>query len=173
MFLNNNIFNLSIKYQTMRDDEWLDQRFEQLWQLFFPDVEKKNVYIRWKGKWKNKFGHIENTKDGQIEIAINKLFKDFRVPEDVIKLTIAHEIVHYSHGFHSHLPKLYKHPHKGGVVDKDLKKRGFTYMIAKEKSWIKREWEDIYRELMPHKFTSQKVQENRTKQKSILNFFKS
>ena len=106
----------------MRDDTWLEQRFDQIWTLFFPDVEKKNVSIRWKGKWKNKFGHITTTKDKKSEIVINKLFKDLQVPEDVIKLTIAHEIVHYSHGFHSHLPRLHKHPHKGGVVEKDLKK---------------------------------------------------
>ena len=78
----------------MRDDAWLQLRFNQIWSLFFPEVEKKNVYICWKGKWKNKFGHIKDAKNGLTEIAINTLFKDLRVPEDMIKLTIAHEIVH-------------------------------------------------------------------------------
>jgi hypothetical protein len=135
----------------MRDDEWLEQRFDQLWSLFFPDIEKRNISIRWKGKWKNKFGHITTTKDKKREIVINKLFKDLQVPEDVIKLTIAHEIVHYSHGFHSHLPRLHKHPHLGGIVEKDLKKRGFSYMLKKEKEWQKNEWFNLYKELMPHK----------------------
>lgn len=135
----------------MRDDQWLEQRFDQIWTLFFPDVEKKNVSIRWKGNWKNKFGHIATTKNKKSEIAINKLFKNLQVPEDVIKLTIAHEIVHYSHGFHSHLPRLHKHPHKGGIVEKDLKKRGFSYMLKKEKEWQKNEWFKLFKELMPHK----------------------
>ena len=36
----------------MRNQEWLELRFDQIWQLFFPDIEKKNISIRWKGKWK-------------------------------------------------------------------------------------------------------------------------
>ena len=153
----------------MRDDEWLEQRFDQLWSLFFPDVEKKNISIRWKGKWKNKFGHITTNKDKKREIAINKLFKNLQVPEDVIKLTIAHEIVHYSHGFHSHLPRLHKHPHLGGIVEKDLKKRGFSYMLKKEKEWQKNEWFNLYKELMPHKV------QTRTRiiqQKKVFNIFR-
>ena len=150
----------------MRDEEWLNQRFEQIWQLFFPDVEKKNVYIRWKGNWKNKFGHITKTKKGQTEIAINKIFKNLQVPEDVIKLTIAHEIVHYSHGFYSHLPKLHKYPHQGGIVEKELKKRGFTYMLKKEKQWQRNEWYKLYKELNPKKPI------RKTQQKTLKPFFK-
>jgi len=155
----------------MRDDTWLTERFDQIWELFFADVEKKDVHIRWKGKWKNKFGHITR-KNNRSEIVINKLFQNLQVPEDVIKLTIAHEIVHYAHGFHSHLPKLYKHPHKGGVVDKELKKRGFSYMLKKEKDWQKNEWGKIYKELMPHKI-QQKTIIQRPKQRSLFSFFRS
>ncbi len=156
----------------MRDDIWLQQRFDQIWELFFPDVEKKDVHIRWKGSWKNKFGHITR-KNSKAEIVINKLFRDYAVPEDVIKLTIAHEIVHYYHGFHSHLPRQFKHPHKGGIVNKELKKRGFSYMIEKEKKWQKADWPKIYKELMPQKMKSpisQVTQE--PKQRTIFNFFK-
>ena len=148
----------------MRDDAWLQNRFDQIWTLFFPEVEKKNVSIRWKGKWKNKFGHIKDTKKGT-EIAINTLFKDLRVPEDMIKLTIAHEIVHYSHGFHSHLPKLFKHPHQGNVVDKVLIEKGFRYAIKKEKVWFKKEWQELFKELCPDK-----VQRRRSR-RGLFRFF--
>lgn len=130
----------------MRDDSWLESRFNSIWQLFFPDIEKKNVSIRWKGRWKNKFGHIKKTNKGT-EIAINILFKDIRVPEDIVKLTIAHEMVHYMHGFHSHLPKQFKNPHKGGIVNKELIKRGFGYALKNEKEWFKNEWPIIFKEL--------------------------
>lgn len=130
----------------MRDQEWLEIRFNQLWTLFFSDIEKKNVHIIWKGSWKNKFGHIKKTSKGT-EIAINRLFQDQRVPEDIIKLTIAHEIVHYMHGFHSHLPKTHKHPHAHGVVDKELISRGFRYALTREKYWIKNNWINVYNEL--------------------------
>jgi hypothetical protein len=134
----------------MRDDQWLKSRFDVIWSVFFPDIEKKDVSIRWKGKWKNKFGHISR-KNSHSEIVINSLFKDLRVPEDIIKLTIAHEIVHFMHGFHSHLPKQFKHPHKGGIVDKELIKRGFRYALKNEKQWIKNEWMKLYKELQPKK----------------------
>ncbi|MDO8556781.1 MAG: hypothetical protein Q7R96_06445 [Nanoarchaeota archaeon] len=136
----------------MRDDLWLQERFDQIWGLFFPDVEKRDISIRWKGRWKNKFGHISKSKQtNKTEIVVNKLFKDFRVPEEVVKLTIAHEIVHYAHGFHSHLPKLYAHPHKGGVVNKELKKRGFGYALKFERQWIKSDWWKLYQELYGQK----------------------
>ncbi len=144
--------NVDEQETTPRNKEWLEERFNQIWSLFFPDVEKKDVFIRWKGKWKNKFGHITKRK-GRTEIVINALFQDLRVPEDIIKLTIAHEIVHYMHGFHSHLPRQFSHPHKGGIVDKELIRRGFGYAVKKEKEWIKKEWSPIYKSLMPHKAT--------------------
>ena len=133
----------------MRDDEWLETRFNQIWQLFFPDVEKRNISIRWKGRWKNKFGHITSRKkEGELvsEIVVNKLFRDVRVPEEVIKVTIAHEIVHYMHGFHSHLPRKYRHPHQGGIVNKELVKRGFHHEVKREREWHKKEWLPIFRE---------------------------
>jgi hypothetical protein len=133
----------------MRNEAWLEQRFNQIWELFFPEVEKKNVYITWKGSWKNKFGHIKKTKKGS-EIAVNKIFQDLRVPEELIKLTIAHEIIHYMHGFHSHLPKQFKHPHQGGIVNKELIKRGFRPAMQLEKQWLKKEWLPIFKEHKPN-----------------------
>lgn len=150
----------------MRDDAWLQTRFDQIWDLFFPEVEKRDVSIRWKGKWKNKFGHISR-KNSKTEIVVNTFFRDLRVPEDIIKLTIAHEIVHYMHGFHSHLPKKYRHPHKNGVVDSELKRKGFGYALKLEKKWIKESWWKLYGELSPKKNVIRK------KQFSILDFFRN
>ncbi len=131
----------------MRDNIFLKTRLEYLWQNAFLDVEKKNnVNVRFKGKWKNKFGHIKKLTNGDSEIVINGYFKDLKIPDYIIDLTIAHELVHYSHGFNSPLPKLYSHPHKGGIVNKDLKKRGFTEVLKLERKWIKEEWRNIVKE---------------------------
>ncbi|QQG38549.1 MAG: hypothetical protein HYS32_02995 [Candidatus Woesearchaeota archaeon] len=136
----------------MRDFDWLKNRFEYIWQYHFSDVPRENkVLITFQGKWKNKFGHIKVLKNKNTWIAVNKLFQDERVPEYIIDLTIAHEIVHYSHGFHSPLERKYTHPHKGGVVDKELKKRGFLEELKKEKKWIKEEWLKIYSSYFPEK----------------------
>ena len=75
------------------------------------------------------------------------MFQSSLVPEYIIDLTIAHELIHYSHGFHSPLPKLYSHPHKGGIVTKELKQRGFANQLSLEKNFIKNEWPKMHQEL--------------------------
>ena len=70
---------------------------------------------------------------------------DERVPEYVIDTTLAHELVHYMHGFNSPLPQKYKHPHRGGIVDKELIKRGFGHNLSMEKVWAKNQWEKLFR----------------------------
>ena len=125
----------------MRDNDWLFKRMEDIWELLFPDVEKKNkVNITFKGKWKHKFGHIKRKKDTSTEIAINSIFTDPLIPECIIDITIAHELVHYMHGFNSPHPQRYKHPHAGGIVIKELKKRGFTHQMKIEKDFIQHKW---------------------------------
>jgi len=135
----------------MRDDFWLNNVFEEVWNSKFSDVKKKNyVFIKWKGKWKNKFGHIKNS-GRDTEIAINSLFKDERVPKWVIELTIAHEIVHYMHGFHSPYPRRYRHPHKGGIVNKELRARGYGSYLGKERYWFENYWWRLFNELVQKK----------------------
>ena len=125
----------------MRDNDWLIERLDQIWECLFPDLEKKNlVNIQFKGKWKNKFGHIKRKKDKSTEIAINGILKDPQIPECLIDITIAHELVHYMHGFNSPHPQIYKHPHAGGIVTKELKKRGFHHQMKIEKDFLQNKW---------------------------------
>ena len=130
----------------MRDNDWLNNRLENIWKLLFSDVERQNkVNARFKGKWRNKFGHIKILKDKSSEIAVNSLFQNELIPEYIIDITLAHELTHYSHGFNSPLPKKYKHPHKGGIVNRELTKRGFEKMVILEKDFIKNKWFGLYR----------------------------
>lgn len=128
----------------MRNEEWLATLFHEIWESRFSDVKKRNnVLVRWKGRWKNKFGHIKRLKNKDTEIVVNSLFKDERVPKEVIELTIAHEIVHYMHGFNSPYEKKFKYPHQGGVVERELRDRGYNELVNFEKSWSKNEWPKI------------------------------
>ena len=126
-----------------RDDIWLKERLGSIWELLFPEVPKENnVHVKFKGKSIRRFGCIKKKgKDSVIEI--NSLFKNEIVPEFVIDTTLAHELVHYMHGFNSPLPRKYKHPHKGGIVDKELIKRGFGHSLKLEKVWAKKDWEKV------------------------------
>ena len=125
----------------MRNEEWLATLFHNIWDTKFPDVKKRNnIVVRWKGKWKTKFGHIKRLKNKDTEIAINSFFKNPDIPEYIIELTLAHELVHYMHGFQSPHPKKFRHPHQGGIVNKELKKRGYQEEIKKERQWFKEVW---------------------------------
>ena len=128
----------------MRDDIWLKEKLENIWGLLFPEViRENNINVKFRGRGKCRFGCIKlKGKDSVIEI--NSLFKNELVPEYVIDTTLAHELVHYVHGFSSPLPKKYRHPHKGGVVDKELIKRGFGDSLKLEKVWAKKDWEKIF-----------------------------
>ena len=116
----------------MRDDIWLKVKLDSIWEMLFPEVIKpNNVNVLFKGKSLRRFGCIKKKKKDSI-IEINSLFRDERVPEYIIDITLAHELVHYSHGFNSPLPKKYQYPHKGGIVDKELIKRGFGGSMMNE-----------------------------------------
>ena len=131
----------------MRNQLWLENKLEQIWNLLFPEVERKNkVIIQFKGKPKCRFGYIKKKKEATL-IAINSLFQSPLVPEYVIDITVAHELVHYMHGFNSPLPKQYKHPHQGNIVNKELIKKGFATSLKLEKQWVKKEWFKIYKQL--------------------------
>lgn len=133
--------------QEHRDDTWLAQRLEQIWNLLYPDVEKLNhVSVRFKGRWKNKFGHITTINHKDSEIVVNGLLKHPQVPEYMIDITLAHELAHYAHGFHSPHKRKYKHPHAGGVVTRELKKRGFGHMLRLERDFLKKQWPKIVKE---------------------------
>ncbi len=129
----------------MRDQSVLQERFEQILYLFFPDLIKKNkIIVKFRGRSKHKFGHIKRLKDKNTEIVVNSLFRSPYVPLYVIDLTIAHELVHYLHGFQSPLPKQFKYPHQGGVVRKELIKRGLKEHLRLESKFVKDEWPKIF-----------------------------
>ena len=136
----------------MRDDPWLNSRLVQIWEMLFPEVPKlNNVKARFKGRWENKFGHIKRLEKTDTEIAINSLFRNDIIPEYIVDLKMAHELIHYSHGFNSPLPKRYKHPHAGGIVTRELRARGFGHLLRKEKTFVKNDWLKIYKTLCPEK----------------------
>ena len=70
-------------------------------------------------------------------ITITSMFARDNVPAAVVEYTIAHELCHYAHGFSSANRRLFKYPHHGGVVNKELKDRGASDLISAFKKWLK------------------------------------
>ena len=113
----------------MRDQEWLENRFEYIYRKYFADLKAPNqIEIKWGRRSRRQLGCIKKqqlkTKNWRVAdhfkrdfitiIVINGLFRDEAIPEFVIDSVIAHEMSHYAHGFNSPLPQIHRHPHKGG-----------------------------------------------------------
>lgn len=135
----------------IRDNNWLSDLLADIWYKNFSDVPQVNdVKIKFGSPAKTRLGSIKWGRkpiahnDGPPRkrsiITITGYFKHILIPENVVRAVIAHELVHYAHGFSSPLPQLHKHPHKGGIVDKELVARGLGKELKFEKSWMKANW---------------------------------
>ena len=128
----------------LRDETWLNERLALICRVHFADVPRGHpIDIRFGIRARYRFGSIAARK-GRTVILINRLFADPEVPEVVVDGTIAHEMAHYAHGFGSGLPKLYSDPHRGGVVDRELEKRGLKEVERAADAWRVANWQEFY-----------------------------
>lgn len=131
----------------VRDQQWLESRLHQVWQRGFPDMMAPNeVLIRYGRAARTRLGSIRMSPDKKVsKILLNRLFQHSEIPLEVIDLTIAHELVHYLHGFSSPFEQKFYSPHAGGVVDRELKERGFSRELTFQKRWTKTHWPHVLR----------------------------
>jgi hypothetical protein len=117
-----------------------------IWQRYFADVMRVNeVLINYCYPWKSRLGLIRLSIDKTCSfIGINSLLQLQQVPECVLITTIAHELVHYTHGFGSPLPRACKHPHANGVVDRELERRELGTYLHCCNEWIDNCWYSFY-----------------------------
>ncbi|HLJ55950.1 MAG TPA: hypothetical protein VKT77_13000 [Chthonomonadaceae bacterium] len=127
-----------------RDDAWLTERVSLIRQVHFADVPQGYPIVsRFGIRARNRFGSI-GARAGQSIILINRLFADPFVPDFVVDGTLAHELAHYAHGYGSGLPLLHKDPHRGGVVDQELERRGLGDVNRNAEAWRRRYWDAYY-----------------------------
>lgn len=123
----------------LRDNQWLLSRLDFLWTNYFPDISQINpVFIAFGRFARLRFGSIR--LDPQLKktyIVITSMFKNEKIPQEVVDHTIAHELCHYAHGFSSPRRKLHRFPHEGGVIRKEMEKRGLIYLFNAHQRWIK------------------------------------
>jgi hypothetical protein len=155
----------------MRDDKWLFAKLDKIWDKYFPDVAQDNdVQIVWGRRARGRLGSIkQGEKRGRAHhetiITINALFRDPKVPDYVVTGTIAHELSHYAHGFHSPLERKYDTPHAGGVVKKELSDRGLEKIYRAQKIWLRNNWREYLEKNMPRRTIG------RRKRKIIIKWF--
>ena len=150
-----------------RDHLWLETQLEFLLSKYFSDVKITNpIEIRFGREAKYRFGSIRLLKGNGFKslkllkslkkqepqksiITITSMFAKKAVPVKVVQYTIGHELCHYAHGFSSTNRRLFKFPHHGGIVNRELAERGAHDLITAYKKWLK-----VYRK---------KILENRLK----------
>ena len=132
----------------MRNEIWLENRFDYIFKKYFFDLEATNeIIIKFSRKSRRQLGAIKQMrsrlvgKNNPTTIVINGFFRDEFIPEFVVDAVIAHELSHYAHGFNSPLPQLHRHPHRGGVIKKELAERGIADLEKRQKKWMKENWE--------------------------------
>ena len=128
----------------VRDNKWLAERLQKIWQRHFSDVRlKNNIFVRFGRPAKWQLGRIKfgrRRENPNTYIVVNGLFKNSYVPEFVVDATLAHELCHYTHGFFSPHERQHKYPHKGGVIKKEMENRGLSEIHELEKKWLKLNW---------------------------------
>lgn len=127
---------------------WLNDRVQVIWSKHFADIPQSTpVRVRWGRRSYRRLGSIvlKVAPDGTRYslITISGLLKELEVPSLVIDQIIAHEIVHYVHGFGSERKRDLKHPHQGGVIIKEFQKRGLWELYRYYQSWMKVRWREF------------------------------
>lgn len=150
----------------MRDHEWLEKQLDYLLKNYFANVDLTNpVEIRFGREAKFRFGSIRLVKPRRLKslkflkvlkslkepqksiITVTSMFAKENVPAKVVQYTIAHELCHFAHGFSSANKRLFKFPHHGGVVNRELTERGAHELIVAFKKWLK----DYRRKILAHR----------------------
>jgi len=126
----------------MRDNLWLLQTTRRLWRQYFSDLPVKNeIRVLFSRRNKRVLGSIKYNREKKITvIRLNGHFKNEKIPSCVVAATLVHELVHYLHGFSSPRQKLYRYPHRGGVITEELTKRNLEKLEKKAKAWLKTNW---------------------------------
>ena len=122
-----------------RDNNWLLSRLNLIWSKYFSDVWKTNpIHIKFGRYSKYRLGSIKlNQQTHQSLITITAMFKDAGIPVSVLDHTLAHELVHFAHGFSSKRARLHQYPHAGGVVQREMEQRGMGHLNKAYKIWVK------------------------------------
>lgn len=133
----------------VRDNAWLSGQLEHIWRTWFADVERVTpVSIQFVRPWKRRLAVIYLTDHEQRSfIGVNRYLRDRRVPYPICLVTIAHELAHYTHGFGSHHPRRYMHPHRGNVVQRELTRRGLGAELRFYTEWTNEAWFNLLPDL--------------------------
>lgn len=130
-----------------RTNQWLSERLEYIWTRHFSDLFREpSLSIRFGPLARQRLGSIKRRYNRSV-ITVTGYYRSPIVPDFVVDETISHELVHYSHGFESPLPRLYRFPHEGNVVHRELAKRNLSLIHRDARRWLKTHWATTMRQI--------------------------
>jgi len=130
----------------MRNNVWLKNIAQEIWFKYFHDISPVNdlrVKFGKRAKWQLGCIRQSRKKGSPSIVTLNGHFKNPTVPEFVAKSILAHEFVHYLSGFSSSRPRLFRYPHRGGIIEMEMKKRGLSEIEKKQRKWIDKNWKNF------------------------------
>ena len=133
-------------HNSRRDNKWLKNIAQEIWSKYFHDISPTNdlrVKFGKRARWQ--LGCIRQSLKVRSPsiVTINGYFKNPLVPQYVVESILAHEFIHYLAGFSSSRPKLFRYPHRGGIIKLEMKRRGLEEIERKQKEWIDKNWKKI------------------------------
>ncbi|MEX0934458.1 MAG: hypothetical protein WDZ42_01525 [Candidatus Saccharimonadales bacterium] len=153
----------------LRTDKWLENLFQDTYNLYFSDVKKKNpIKVEFGRRAKRRLGsiNIRPSNSSLSVIRVNGWFRHQCVPKNIVQSVIAHELCHYAHGFNSGSDKTqHKYPHAGGVMKSEFSERGLDKLYEYQCRWIKEQWPKFLQKHYPEPATRPKA-----KQKTSVRF---
>jgi hypothetical protein len=139
----------------MRNNKWLKSIAQEIWFKYFSDISPTNdlrVKFGKRARWqlgcirqslKGGFAPRAHPEGSPSIVTINGHFKNPLVPQYVVESILAHEFIHYLAGFSSSRPKLFRYPHRGGIIGREMRRRGLDEIERKQKEWIDKNWKKI------------------------------
>jgi hypothetical protein len=144
----------------MRDNTWLKNQMKHIWRDHFSDTQMVTpIEINFGRRAYRRLGSImlrpPTAPPGRqhSHIIISSALADPAIPDIVVQQVIAHELVHYIHGFGSHHPRKLKHPHQGGVILREFHHRGLWELYRAYQAWMKVNWLKYLRQQGQHLYT--------------------
>lgn len=130
-----------------RTNAWLESQLDDIWGAHFSDVDRVTpIKIHFGRRAYRRLGSIvlrpaqAPPQRQYSQIIISGVLADEAIPDIVIRQIIAHELVHYIHGFGSHMTRHLRHPHQGGVIVREFRRRGLWELFRAYQSWMKLHW---------------------------------
>lgn len=139
-------------HNSRRNNKWLKKVAQNIWFKYFHDISPVNdlrVKFGKRARWQ--LGCIRQSRprgSGPSQgnpsiVTINGYFRNETVPQYVVESILAHEFIHFLSGFSSSNPRLFRYPHRGGIIKKEMKRRGLEEIERKQKIWIEENWNKI------------------------------